>query len=214
MRIFHTAVSPRILLFNTEFKDRRVIDRTRHTMKVALALALLAGGTEGFSPAPRVSRVLPGAASTLKQPLVAPLGPSSRESAGDGGLNLGGLTSDVRVPGLFGVAAACVLGIVSQGPLPAETVSPATSGGGAAMVGLTKEEKAAKAAEAQTAKVEKAAADKAAAAAKSEEQAKALAEIKAAAAVKVSERASERATRVRSSVCTPLDQSLGQEITD
>ena len=128
----------------------------------------------------------------MKQPLVAPLGPSSRESAGDGGLNLGGLTSDVRVPGLFGVAAACVLGIVSQGPLPAETVSPATSGGGAAMVGLTKEEKAAKAAEAQTAKVEKAAADKAAAAAKSEEQAKALAEIKAAAAVKVSERASER----------------------
>ena len=193
-------------MFNTEFKDRRVIDRTRHTMKVALALALLAGGTEGFSPAPRVSRVLPSSVDEASE--------RYSESAGDGGLNLGGLTSDVRVPGLFGVAAACVLGIVSQGPLPAETVSPATSGGGAAMVGLTKEEKAAKAAEAQTAKVEKAAADKAAAAAKSEEQAKMLAEIKAAAAVKVSERASERATRVRSSVCTPLDQSLGQEITD
>ena len=150
---------------------------------VTAYVALLATTAEAFTPA-RINRAL----APVKKPQqddrqAVVLNPSSRETAGEGGLNFAGLASDIRVVGFAGLAAASILGIVAQGPLPSVT-APAGAGS-APPAAMSKEDKAAAASAAKAAKAEKAAADKAAQQAKAEENAKKTAEIKAAAAEKV-----------------------------
>jgi hypothetical protein len=150
---------------------------------VTAYVALLATTAEAFTPA-RINRAL----APVKKPQqddrqAVVLNPSSRETAGEGGLNFAGLASDIRVVGFAGLAAASILGIVAQGPLP-EVTAPAGAGS-APPAAMSKEDKAAAASAAKAAKAEKAAADKAAQQAKAEENAKKTVEIKAAAAEKV-----------------------------